>query len=196
MEAMRLNYQLIENEKTNRPAVNALMALMCFHASRFKARKNDHGEMILYDDQDETLWDQDLIAKGAYFLQQASKGNVITKYHLEAQIAWWHTIKEDRKEKWENILQLYNHLLQIEYSPIAALNRTFALSKANGKEAAIVEAEKLKLEDNHFYFLLLGELYKDIDRKKSVQHFERARALSGSEMERKVIERIIEKLIG
>lgn len=194
-EAMRLNYQLIENEKTSKPAVNALMALMCFHASRFEARKNEYGEMILYDDQDEMLWNQDLIAKGAYFLQQASQGNVVTKYHLEAQIAWWHTIKEGRKEKWEHILQLYNHLLQIEYSPIAALNRTFALSKANGKEEAIREAEKLKLEDNHFYFVLLGELYQDIDREKSVQHYEKALALSGSEMERKVIERKIEKLI-
>jgi RNA polymerase sigma-70 factor (ECF subfamily) len=196
MEAMRLNYQLIENEKTSKPAVNALMALMCFHASRFEARKNEHGEMILYQDQDETLWNQDLIAKGAYFLQQSTKGDRITKYHLEAQIAWWHTIKEDRIEKWENILQLYNHLLQIEYSPIAALNRTFALSKANGKEEAIREAEKLKLEGNHFYFVLLGELYQDIDREKSVLHYEKALSVSNSEAERKVIRGKIEKLIG
>lgn len=33
------------------------------------------------------------------------------------------------REKWENILQLYNLLLQLEYSPIVALNRIFALSK-------------------------------------------------------------------
>jgi RNA polymerase sigma-70 factor (ECF subfamily) len=89
---------------------------------------------------------------------------------------------------------LYNHLLQIEYSPIAALNRTFALAKANGREEAIREAEKLKLEDNHFYFVLLGELYQDIDREKSVKHFEKALTLSISEMERKIIGKKIEKL--
>src|ERR1700688_746590 len=43
------------------------------------------------------------------------------------------------------------------------LNRTFALYKAKGQQAALVEAEKLKLENNHFYFLLLGELYKNMD---------------------------------
>src|SRR5436190_11028943 len=48
IEAMRLAYLLIENEQTNKPDVNALLALMCFHASRFPARKNENGELILY----------------------------------------------------------------------------------------------------------------------------------------------------
>ena len=75
---------------------------------------------------------------------------------MEAAIAYWNTQKEDTKEKWENILQLYNRLLQIEYSPIARLTEPMQLSKANGKEAAIIEAEKLNLINNHFYFTLLG----------------------------------------
>ena len=145
MEAMRLTYLLIENEQTNQPNVNALLALMCFQSSRFEARKNSNGEMILYDDQDETLWNDELISKGAYFLHKASHGNKLSKYHLEASIAYWYTIKADSKEKWESILQLYNQLLQLEYSPVAALNRTYALSKANGKAQAIIEAEKLQL---------------------------------------------------
>ena len=178
LEAMRLTYLLIENEQTNQPSVNALLSLMCFHSSRFEARKNENGEIILYQDQDETLWNYELISKGAYFLHQASQGNKISKYHLEASIAYWHTIKADTKEKWENILQLFNQLLQIEYSPIAALNRTYALSKANGKEEAIIEAEKLNLTGNHFYFTLLGELYKDIDNEKAKQNFQKALSLA------------------
>ncbi|HET6995460.1 MAG TPA: sigma-70 family RNA polymerase sigma factor, partial [Chitinophagaceae bacterium] len=166
-EAMRLTFLLMSNEPTNLPEVNALYALMCFHSSRFPARINENGEIILYTDQDESLWDQSLIEKGAFFLHQASRGNRISKYHLEAGIAYWHTIKADTKEKWENILQLYNRLLQVEYSPVAALNRTYALSKANGKGEAIIEAEKLRLTDNHFYFTLLGELYTGIDNLKA-----------------------------
>jgi predicted RNA polymerase sigma factor len=81
--------------------------LMCFHSSRFAARKNEHGEMVLYQDQDESLWNDELIAKGIYLLKQASQGDKISTYHLEASIAYWHTIKADTKEKWENILQLY-----------------------------------------------------------------------------------------
>lgn len=177
-EAMRLTELLLENALTNQPAVNALYALMCFHSSRFEARKRSGGEMILYPDQDETLWNKELITKGLYHLKKASRGKVISKYHLEAGIAYWHTIKDDTNEKWENILQLFNQLLQMEYSPVAALNRTYALSKARGKEVAIKEAEKLDLRGNYLYFTLLGELYKDINPRKAKENLDRAYTLA------------------
>ncbi|MGZ5135615.1 MAG: RNA polymerase sigma factor, partial [Flavitalea sp.] len=120
LEAMRLCTILVENKNTNTPAVNALLALMCFHASRFEARVDKNGELILYEEQDTDLWNADLISKGAYFFNAAARGDKISKYHLEAGIAYWNTKKTDTKEKWENILQLYNRLLQLEYSPIAA----------------------------------------------------------------------------
>lgn len=193
-EAMRLNYLLIENEATNKPAVNALFALMCFHSSRFEARINENGEAILYHDQDETLWNKELIEEGKRFLNNASTGDKLSKYHLEAGIAYWHTQKEDTTEKWESILQLYNNLLILEYSPIAALNRTFALARTNGKEAAITEAEKLNLSDNLFYYSLLGDLYTDIDNKKAVQHFETALTLTSSATGKATILKNIERL--
>jgi predicted RNA polymerase sigma factor len=194
LEAMRLTHLLIESEKTNLPKVNALLALMCFHASRFPARKNENGEIILYEEQDEKLWNQELITEGKYFLNCSAKGNTISKYHLEASIAYWHTIKEDTKEKWENILQLYNHLLQIEYSPIAALNRTYALSKANSKEEAIAEAEKLNLLSNHYYFTLLGELYREIDSNKARQNFQKALSLAKTKTDKLTIRTKLDEL--
>ena len=193
LEAMRLMHLLIENEQTNLPNVNALLALMCFHSSRFEARKNDRGEIVLYQDQDENLWNRELIARGAHFLHQSSRGNSFSKYHLEASIAYWHTIKTDTKEKWENILQLYNRLLQIEYSPIAALNRTFALAKANGKEAAIREAEKLQLTNNHYYFVLLGELYREIDHNRAKENFQKAILLAKTNTDKRSIQNRIDK---
>src|SRR6266536_6100725 len=193
LEAMRLTQLLIENEQTNLPAVNALLALMCFHSSRFAASKNENGEIVLYNDQDETLWNYELITKGGHHLKQASHGNKISKYHLEASIAYWHTIKADTKEKWESILQLYNQLLQIAYSPMAALNRTFALSKANGKQEAITEAEKLNLTNNHFYFVLLGELFTDIDNKKAKQNFQKALSIAKTQTDKQTIQKRIDK---
>jgi RNA polymerase sigma factor (sigma-70 family) len=187
LEAMRLTHLLIVNEQMNKPFANALLSLMCFHASRFDARLNKNGEAILYQDQDTDLWDQELIAKGEYFLDQASQGNEISKYHLEAGIAYWHTIKADTKEKWENILRLYNQLLLIEYSPIAALNRTYALAKANGKMEAIIEAEKIKLTDNHLYHSLLGELYTGIDYTKAISHLQKALTLAKSTADKMLI---------
>lgn len=193
LEAMRLCTMLVENAATNQPAVNALLALMCFHASRFEARLDHHGEIILYEEQDSSLWNTDLISKGGYFLQCAATGNKLSKYHLEAGIAYWNTQQADTKEKWENILQFYNRLLQMAYSPIAALNRTYALSKANGKEEAIIEAEKLDLTDNHFYFALLGELYTSVDDEKARLHFEKAYSLARTQADRKAIQKKLER---
>jgi RNA polymerase sigma-70 factor (ECF subfamily) len=193
-EAMCLTELLLQNELTNQPDVNALYALMCFHSSRFAARRKENGEMILYADQDETLWNRELIAKGIYFLKQSSQGSVISRYHLEANIAYWHTVKEDTKEKWENILQLFNQLLQIEYSPVAALNRTYALSKARGKETAIVQAEKLDLKNNCFYFTLLGELYKDINPQKAISNLQQAYLLAKTASDKKTILKKIDEM--
>jgi RNA polymerase sigma factor (sigma-70 family) len=193
-EAMRLTNLLIENQGTNRPGVNALFALMCFHASRFRARKDDSGAMVLYHDQDEALWDQALISKGGYFLSQAAQGNKLSRYHLEASIAYWMTVKADTKEKWESVLQLYNRLLQIEYSPIAALNRTYALYKANGRTEAIAGAEKLKLTNNHFYFTLLGELYKGTDNARAKLYFKQALLLAKTQTDKQVLQNKISGL--
>jgi RNA polymerase sigma factor (sigma-70 family) len=193
-EAMRLCTILVENRDTNKPEVNALLSLMCFHASRFDARVDKNGWLILYDEQDTSLWNAELISKGAYYLNCAANGSQISKYHLQATIAYWNTQKADTKEKWENILQLYNQLLQIEYSTVAALNRTYALSKANSKQEAITEAEKLNLTGSHFYFALLGKLYTDIDNIKAKQHFEKALSLAKTVQDKQTIQKKIEGL--
>lgn len=186
-EALHLTLLLTQFYKTDLPKTNALAALICFHSSRFEARQNKNHDTILYDEQDELLWDKDLIEKGEYFLNQSAKGNEITSYHLEAGIAYWHCQKEDTKEKWENILQHYNLLLQINYSPAVALNRTYALYKARGKEAALIEAQKLQLDSNRFYHVLLGELYSGIDNKKANEHFSSALPMMKSENERQIV---------
>ncbi len=194
LEAMRLTYILLENEKTAQPEVNALLSLMCFHASRFEARRNERGDMILYQHQNESRWNQNLISRGIYFLRQSATGSQLSKYHLEAGIAYWHTQKVDSNEKWENILELYNLLLQIEYSPVAALNRTFALAKTDGREVAIAEAEKLQLTDNHFYYILLGELYLDLDNEQSKSNFEKALSLAKTKTDQQLIRSKLDSL--
>jgi len=193
IEALRLGLMLTEYAKTNLPKTNALIALMCFHASRFNARQNSQEASILYEQQDVTLWDQALINQGIHFLNLSAQGNEITSYHLEARIAYLHSHKEDTHEKWENILQLYNRLLLINYSPIVALNRTYALYKANGRYAALIEAEKLNL-NNHFYYLLLGELYKTIDDTIAKSNYEKAKALAKTETEKQGIQEKIDQL--
>ncbi len=82
--------------RTNLPKTNALLALMCFHASRFSAREtHDDESLILYEQQDESLWDKDLIIQGMHFLTLSAQGQELSTFHSEARIAYWHCIKED-----------------------------------------------------------------------------------------------------
>jgi RNA polymerase sigma factor (sigma-70 family) len=194
LEAMRLNYLLLNTEVTNLPETNALMALMCFHSSRFDARTDEQGEMIRYDEQDTSLWNNELIETGKHYLNLASKGTQVNKYHLEAAIAYWHTEKHNNPEKWESILQLYNRLLQIAYSPAAALNRTYALYKARGADDAIIEAEKLQLTGNHLYHVLLGHLYTGVDKTEAMIHFKTAFGLAKTAGEKSRINKDLEQL--
>lgn len=192
-EAVRLTLTLSENPQTGTAKTNALLALMCFQSSRLDARVNEMDEVVLFDEQDKKLWDKELIDRGNYYLVKACSGNEISKYHLEARIAYWHSTSTDFK-KWENILELYNILLQLEYSPVAALNRTFAFSKVYGKKKAIVEAEQLALTNNLFYHSLLGNLYTDNDNRKAIQHFRTALQLTKSISDKATINKNIDRL--
>ncbi len=193
-EAIRLNTLLCENEITSKPPANALLALMFFHSSRFGARINDEGEPILYEHQNTELWNNLLIEKGESYLNKAAVGSVVSKYHFEAAIAYWHTQRNETIEKWENILRLYNQLLILEYSPIAALNRTYVLSKVYGKEEALKEAHKLKLDENHLYFALLGNLYTDIDNSKALMYMEKALHVAKTTKDKATINKSISAL--
>ncbi|HXB33098.1 MAG TPA: hypothetical protein VNV35_06740, partial [Puia sp.] len=143
-------------------------------------------------DQDVSRWNMELIGEGVYYLRRSASGAELTKYHLEANIAYWNCVKEDSVEKWENILQLYNYLLQLEYSPVAALNRTYALAKVKGKEVALVEALKLKLEGNPYYYALLGELYAGSDDMRARESYSRAASLAKSEADRQALKRRVD----
>jgi RNA polymerase sigma-70 factor (ECF subfamily) len=155
---------------------------------------DENGEPILYADQDESLWNPELISKGGYFLNCASVGENMSRYHLEAAIAYWSTIKTDSPETWKEVLNLYNRLLQMEYSSVAALNRSYAVYKIYGKEVAIAETESLQLTSNPFYFSLLGELYTGIDREKARRNFNQAYKLIKTDSGKQLIQKKIDTL--
>lgn len=194
VEAMQLNYFLTEQERTNTPKVNALMSLMCFHASRFEARTDAAGASVLYDGQNRDLWDDELIAQGNHYLIRSATGQELSKYHLEAYIAYWHCTKTAPEKKWESILLLYDQLLLIEYSPVTAMNRAFVLSHTSGKPAAIAEAERLDLTGHHLYHSLLGYLYTGVDNHKARRHYETALQLARTENDMMIIRQHIDKL--
>jgi len=193
-EAIRLTLLLTENPLTATQQVNALLAFMCFQCSRLDARTGVNGETILFNKQDRTLWDQSLVERGNYYLIKACNGEEISKYHLEAGIAYWHTTTTERN-KWKNILQLYNRLILIEYSPVTALNRAFVVSKVYGHHVALREVKKLKLPEDACYHSLLGYLYSNTDIAVSVEHYRTAIKLTRSKTEQETLKREIERLL-
>lgn len=214
LEAMRLGIMLTGYEQTNRPKTRALMALMCFHASRFEARTGEarrgdarsdrrsvadsqnieDGSPILYEQQNEALWDTALINQGFTYLDASMSGDEISTYHLEARIASWHCVKEDTSEKWAAILALYDQLLSINPSPSVALNRTYALYKVEGYLAALTAAKALTMKTNHLYFMLLGELHHETDPGQARAQFQRAYNLAKTPTDRQTIQLKLDQL--
>lgn len=185
-EAMRLALFLSKQNIFEKSKIIALLALMCFHASRFEARLAGLNGDLLLNDQDKTKWNYELIKKGEEYLKKSSNGNQISKYHIEAAIAYWHTT--EHQSKWTNILQLYNRLLMIEYSPIIAMNRTYALAMANSIEEALVEAKKLKLTNNRHYYSLMAELYRlNNNTGEEIKNLNKALKLTTKKFEQELI---------
>ncbi|WP_349292810.1 RNA polymerase sigma factor [Elizabethkingia ursingii] len=193
LEAIRLTLILTESTLTNIPQTDALLALMCFQSSRLEARTDPYGKMILFDKQDTSLWDQSLIEKGNYYLVKACTGNEVSKYHLEAAIAYWHTTVGNEK-KWPQILELYNQLISIENSPVTALNRLYAFSRVYGKEKALEELLKGEKPENSYYYELLGFLYADTEISKAIHYYSEAIKLVKSGAEKQHIQEEIERL--
>lgn len=193
-EAMRLCILLTENSKTNLPQTNALLALMCYHISRFSTRLDDKGFIVLLKDQDRSQWNKFLIQKGNEYMQHSAEGEMIHDFHIEAAIASVHANALTYDEtNWQMILQLYDALLERTHNPMVALNRCVVLGEIDGPQPAIDELEAMKgFEGNCYYNTALGEMYlRAGDGSKAKQIFNKALSLTSSHAETELIMRKI-----
>jgi RNA polymerase sigma factor (sigma-70 family) len=172
-EAIRLCILLTENEPSNLPETNALLALMCYNASRFDARIDSNGLIVLLQNQDRSKWDKELMLRGQYYLNISSSGQGLSTYHLEAAISSMHCMADSFEQtNWKAILGMYNLLAERKPSPVVLLNRAIALSFAESKQVAIEEIKKLDSLKNHYlYNAALGDLYFDIDKLSEAKAF-------------------------
>ena len=191
-EAIRLADLLLSNPATTTPAVHALQALMLLHASRLAARSAE--ELVLLHQQDRTTWDRTLIVRGLHHLEQASAGDRITAYHVQAAIAAAHATAPSAEETdWSYILDLYDQLLLLTPTPVVQLHRAVALSRVAGPHAAINELEELAgdpaLRRYYLYPAVLGALWSEAgDAEEAITYFERALQLPCNEVERRLLE--------
>jgi len=192
-EAMRLLAMLLEHRAAALPRAVALLALMCFHAARLRARVDDAGRLVLLEAQDRARWDADLIRRAVLLLERAAEGDEVSEFHLEAAIAAKHCLAGRYEETdWRGILALYDLLLAVKPTPIVALNRAIALAQADGPEAALVALRAIPeegLAGYPFFAAALGEMNRRAGRpKEAAEHYKRAIVEARSEAEAKVFE--------
>jgi len=196
-EAMRLCLFLINNPITNVPRAQALLALMCFQASREDARLDDGGSIKLLKDQDRSKWSKPLIEKGKFYLEQSAEGDEFSEYHVEAAIAGCHARASTFDvTNWENIETLYTILLRMKPSPIVELNRAIAIGYAHSPQEGLEALQKIKdLENHYLYHAAIGDFYSELgDAKSACLKYDLAINLTTSNTEKKLLRSKLEAL--
>ena len=197
-EAIRLATLLIEHPATRGPAVHALIALMLLQAARLPARIDGAGEITLLAEQDRSRWDHAMIARGMRHLDASASGEEITTYHVEAAIAACHAAAPSFEETdWPRMVALYDELIAMQPSPVAALNRAVAVAMAEGPQAGIDAIESMasrdSLRDYPLLYATLGELWLQRgDVVRAAEQFTRALELPSSMPEKRFLLRKLE----
>jgi RNA polymerase sigma factor (sigma-70 family) len=196
-EAMRLYVILADSTTGNLPKTHALLALICFQSARFDARLDKDGKIVLLEDQDRSLWKPSLIALGYDHFKQASVGQELSEYHLEAAIASYHVSASTfEATNFQAIFYCYDLLYQLHPSPIVALNRAIALGYSKGPIAGITALLGIKdLDKNYLYHTALGDFYKKNGQNdKAKLSYERALEFVSLPAEREVLEGRMKKM--
>jgi RNA polymerase sigma factor (sigma-70 family) len=194
-EALRLGRLLCAHGDTDSPTARALLALMFFQSSRLETRSDTDGNLLLLSEQDRTKWDRNLIKQGFAELERAACGTEVSTYHLEAGIAGCHVTAANYDDTdWMAILAVYEELVDMDSSPVFALNRAVAVGMVKGNKAALKELEALsddpRFEHYHLYFSTVAEFYTRLRRLDEARlNYRRAIELAGSEPEKKFLER-------
>lgn len=126
------------------PEVFGLLSLTLLQESRRRARATEQGDVIVFDDQDTSLWDQPLFSEGTAALSRALEAPIPGEYALQASIAACHMERARFGMKnWEQVVALYDQLLAQKPSPIIELNRAVALGMVAGPEAGLAIVDLL-----------------------------------------------------
>jgi len=185
-EAIRLARILLGLFQTE-PEIMGLLALMLLQHARAAARTDANGQIVLLEDQDQTLWNQAMIAEGLALTDKATRHRQPGSYQVQAAIAAVHARARNAAETdWARIEALYSLLEHLQPSPVVRLNRAVALGKIKGAEAALAMIAPLAdaLDGYFYYHGMRGGLLLQLDRYAEAREaFNRAIALAGTAAE-------------
>ncbi len=192
-EAIRLGRLL--TELLPETEVRGLLALMLIQESRRMARASASGEIILLEDQDRSLWNREQIDEGLALVRQAFASGQLGPFTLQAAIASVHAdARTAAATDWNRIVALYDLLLQIEPSPIVALNRAVAVAMRDGPQAGLTLVDEIlsagHLAEYHLAHAARAELCRRLGNVEEARgSYERALALARQAPERQFLRR-------
>ena len=197
-EAIRLGRLLVD--LLPQPEAFGLLGLMLLHESRRAARSSSSGDLILLQDQDRSLWNRDQIAEGIRMVERALATRAAGPYAIQGAIAAVHAGSANATATdWEEIVGLYDVLLQIDRSPVVELNRAVAVAMRDGPEAGLAIVDTLldagELSDYRFAHAARADLCRRLGRRDAARlSYTRALALTRQAPERRFLERRIAEL--
>jgi RNA polymerase sigma-70 factor (ECF subfamily) len=120
------------------PEAKGMLALMLYTEARRAARRDSAGAYVPLDEQDIALWDRSQLQTAEALLHEANAAGPSGRYQIEAAIQSAHMARcVSGRDTRRAILALYDHLLTLTGSPVAALNRAVALAAVEGPAAAL-----------------------------------------------------------
>jgi RNA polymerase sigma-70 factor (ECF subfamily) len=197
-EAIRLARLLLRLFQTE-PEMMGLLALMLLQHARREARFDADGQVILLEDQDRALWNRKMIAEGLALIDKAMRHRAPGPYQVQAAIAALHA-RAARPEDtdWQEIDILYATLEVMQPSPVVTLNRSVAVAKLRGPQAALDMIETLapKLSGYFNFHGVRGAYLLQLGRKNEAREaFDRAISLANSTAEATHIRMHLDRLI-
>lgn len=189
-EAIRMAGLLADHPAAEQPRVHALLALMLFNGSRLPARTDGDGGIVRLEEQDRTLWNRSMIRRGMHHLARSTDADSVSAYHLQAGIAACHCLaSDDASTDWPRILSLYDHLREIDDSPLIALNRSVAVARVHGPARGIAELEHVLEQSSLDSYYLTHAVLGDLERRRdhvdaAATHFQQALHLTEVASER------------
>ncbi|TDW17231.1 RNA polymerase sigma factor [Kribbella kalugense] len=164
-EALRLGRLLVEL-MPDEPEAVGLLALMLLQSSRRPARLTPDGSLIRLPDQDRGLWDRTLIDESQDLVRRCLRRNQPGPYQLQAAINAVHSDAATAADTdWRQILQLYDHLLTLEPTPVVALNRAVAVAEVHGPAEALTLIDELDLGSYYLFHAIRADLLTQLDRR-------------------------------